>query len=188
MRRRFLTIAATWPLFAAAGAQAQADVTHCIAIEDPASRLACFDAATRGPQRTPTEAAAAPGTSAPSAAPTTSASASATAPAAAATAAATTAARPPDATPADGSANFGLTQRNDVPDKITASVRSVASHTVPGRWVVTLDNDQVWEQRETTSANRRPRPGDSVTIEQSSFGSYLMVTTGRGSSRVKRIR
>lgn len=170
MRRRYLTIPATWLLFAAAGAQAQADVAHCVPIEDPTSRLACFDAATRGTQRTQTDAA--------------TASAAASAPAAAAVPS-TTAAR---STQAEGSANFGLTERNDVPDKITASVREVASHTVPGRWVVTLDNGQVWEQRETTAANRRPRPGDSVTIEQGSFGSYLMITTGRGSSRVKRIR
>ena len=170
MRRRVLTIPATWLLFAAAGAQAQADVSHCVPIEDPASRLACFDAATRSPQRTPTDAA------------TASADASAPGVAVPATAAATSAAR------ADSS-NFGLDERHDAaPGKITASVRSVAAHTVPGRWVVTLDNDQVWEQRETTAANRRPRPGDSVTIEQSSFGSYLMVTAGRGSSRVKRIR
>lgn len=170
MRRRYLTIPATWLLFAAASAQAQADVAHCVPIEDPTSRLACFDAATRGTQRTQTDAA--------------TASAAASAPAAAAVPS-TAAAR---STQAEGSANFGLTERNDVPDKITASVREVASHTVPGRWVVTLDNGQVWEQRETTAANRRPRPGDSVTIEQGSFGSYLMITTGRGSSRVKRIR
>ena len=173
MRRRYLTIPATWLLFAAAGTQAQADVSHCVPIEDPTSRLACFDAATRGTERTRTDAATA---------------SAAVSPPVATAVPATPAARSTGATQADGSANFGLTERNDVPDKITASVREVASHTVPGRWVVTLDNGQVWEQRETTAANRRPRPGDSVTIEQGSFGSYLMITTGRGSSRVKRIR
>jgi hypothetical protein len=53
---------------------------------------------------------------------------------------------------------------------------------------VTLDNGQVWEQRETTPPARRPKPGDPVTIEKSSFGSYLMVAPGRGSNRVKRVR
>jgi hypothetical protein len=179
MRRKFLAIPAALLLLAASGVQAQGDVTHCIPIEDADARLACFDAATRGPQRTSTDQAPSAGTVAPSPpGPAVPASASAPVPAAAKSA----------DTAAEGSAEFGLTERNDAPEKITATVRTVASHTVPGRWVVTLDNEQVWEQRETTAANRRPKPGDSVTIEQSSFGSYLMITTGRGASRVKRIR
>jgi hypothetical protein len=163
-------------LLAASGVQAQGDVTHCVPIEDAEARLACFDAATRGPRSTSrVDAPAAPASSpaSPAAPP------SASAPAA-------TAAKSADA--GQASAEFGLTEQKNSPEKITATVRSVAAHTVPGRWVVMLDNDQVWEQRETTAANRRPKPGDSVTIEQSSLGSYLMITSGRGSSRVKRIR
>ena len=73
-------------------------------------------------------------------------------------------------------------------EKISAVVRSVGSQSHYGRWVVTLDNGQVWEQRETTAEAKRPRPGDAVTIEKSSFGSYLLVAPGRGSNRVKRVR
>jgi hypothetical protein len=178
MRPPFLALPAMLLLLATSAVQAQGDVTHCVPIEDAEARLACFDAATRGPQRAATDAA--PDTAVPSPA-GPSVAASASAPAAAA-------AKSADAAQADGGADFGLSVRTNSPEKITATVRSVASHPVPGRWVVTLDNDQVWEQRETTAANRRPKPGDSVTIEQSSFGSYLMITTGRGSSRVKRIR
>jgi hypothetical protein len=179
MRRRFLAIPTALLLLAASGVQAEGDVAHCVPIEDADARLACFDAATRGPHRSATNEAPAAGMAAPS-------PASPVAPAGAGAPVAT-AAKSAD-TAAEGSAEFGLLERKDAPAKITATVRSVASHTVPGRWVVTLDNEQVWEQRETTAANRRPKPGDSVTIEQSSFGSYLMITTGRGSSRVKRIR
>jgi len=174
MRRKFLAIPAAVLLLAASGVQAQGDVTHCVPIEDDDARLACFDAATRGSQRTPTDgppsaAPAAPSSTGPAVPASTSAPVAATAAAA-------------------DSTEFGLNEENNAPERITATVRSVASHTVPGRWVVTLDNDQVWEQRETTAANRRPKPGDSVTIERSSFGSYLMIMKGRGSSRVKRIR
>jgi hypothetical protein len=186
MREKFLAIPAALLLLAAPGVHAQNDVTHCVPIADAAARLACFDAATRGSQRTATDEAPSAGTTAPSPA-AAAASASAGAPVAAAAKSADTAPKATDATTDDDS-EFGLTKQENGPERITATVRSVASHTVPGRWVVTLDNDQVWEQRETTAANRRPRPGDSVTIEQSSFGSYLMITTGRGSSRVKRIR
>jgi len=182
MGRKSLAIPAALLLLSAAstGARGQGDVTHCVGIEDAQARLACFDAATRGASPA-TAAAAAVATST---APAKEASgAAASAPTVPATAADASKSAEPS-----GGAEFGLAERKETPEKITATVRSVESHTVPGRWVVTLDNDQVWEQRETTAANRRPKPGDSVTIEPSSFGSYLMVTTGRGSSRVKRIR
>lgn len=68
---------------------------------------------------------------------------------------------------------------------MSATVVAVGSHQV-GRWVVTLDNGQVWEQRETTAAAQRPRPGDAVTVRKASLGSYMMSVAGRGASRVRR--
>ena len=178
MQRRFLAplTAGLVLLGASTLLRAEVGVAHCVGIADDAARLACFDAATRGPSGAP---AAAP---APAASAGANGGADVAAPAAAA-------AKTVGATPATVDSDFGMTaERESGPGAITATVRSVAAHTIPGRWVVTLDNDQVWEQRETTAANRRPRPGDSVTIERSSFGSYLMTASGRGSSRVKRLR
>ena len=154
--------------------QAEDGVARCAAIEEPDARLACFDEETGRAARTakpPSSAAAVP---APAPAPVPA---------------------PQGASPAVSTApasveDFGLPseKRENAPTRITAVVRSVDPHPHVGRWVVTLDNGQVWEQRETTAPAKRPRPGDQVTIEAASFGSYLLVAPGRGSSRVKRVR
>jgi len=74
------------------------------------------------------------------------------------------------------------------PTEIVATVVAVQAHSHVGRWIVTLDNGQVWEQRETTPEARRPRVGDKVTIREAAFGSYLLQAPNRGSNRVKRVR
>jgi hypothetical protein len=162
------------------------DLAQCVAIDDDPARLACYDeiagrasrhAAERAEPAAPPVAAAASAAAAPAVV------ASPPAPAAATTAASTTG-------PQQSEENFGLSaeQMKNTPERITAVVRSVGSQSHYGRWVVTLDNGQVWEQRETTPPAKRPKPGDVVTIEKSSFGSYMLVAPGRGSNRVKRVR
>jgi hypothetical protein len=169
--RRWNRVASTL-CFALAGwlpsLQADEGVAHCVAIDDAVARLACFDEATGRAGRAAVGPAPAAETPAP-------------APVFGQAAASPTAA---------DVERFGLSaqQFDNAPSAISAVVRSVDPHPHVGRWVVTLDNGQVWEQRETTAAAKRPRPGDQVTIQESSFGSYLMIAPGRGSSRVKRIR
>jgi hypothetical protein len=96
------------------------------------------------------------------------------------------------AAPARTEKDFGLSVEQRTVDKepseLVAKVASVQAHSHVGRWIVVLDNGQVWEQRETTSEARRPRPGDTVTISKASLGSYLLASPGRGSSRIRRIR
>jgi hypothetical protein len=87
---------------------------------------------------------------------------------------------------------FGLSQSQltkavESPASLTAKVQKVSAQAYIGRWVVTLDNGQVWEQRETTPAHKRPKEGDTVVIKEASLGSFLMTIPGRGVSRVKRI-
>ncbi len=90
-------------------------------------------------------------------------------------------------------ATFGLsaTQLTKTPEaeaSLTGKVAKVSGHPSHiGRWVVTLENGQVWEQRETTPANKRPRQGDTVVIEKGVLGSFVMTIRGRGKSSVKRI-
>lgn len=84
---------------------------------------------------------------------------------------------------------FGIDrdQRDEI-DEIFGTVVSVGGQSHYGRWVVTLDNGQVWEQRETAAESRRPKPGDMVKIKKASLGSYLLSAPNRGSSRVRRVQ
>jgi hypothetical protein len=166
---------------------AQDAFLRCAGIEDANARLACFDAASGRPERAAKGEVAVQtaGSLAPVAA-------QAALPTQSAPAVPTAAQARPNLTPEQAVADFGLSaqmlQKAAGTDQISAVVKSVGDQAYIGRWVVTLDNGQVWEQRETTAATKRPRPGDEVTIKEASLGSYLMITAGRGSSRVKRVR
>jgi hypothetical protein len=74
-------------------------------------------------------------------------------------------------------------------DRIRARVVTVGNQSRPGRWVITLDNGQVWAQRDTPRPEaNRPRPGDEVTIRRASLGSFLLTATARGTFRVARVK
>ncbi|HEX7374926.1 MAG TPA: hypothetical protein VF277_08120 [Steroidobacteraceae bacterium] len=149
---------------------AAGDAASCTTIAEDAARLSCYDAAFGMPRATSRPRQA---------------SASEAASPATATAAATSTTA--------GAENFGLSQERVAASQgeattITAKVVSVASIAEPGRWSVTLDNGQVWEQRETTNSSLRPRPGATVTIRKASLGSYLLSMPNRGTSRVRRVK
>lgn len=57
-----------------------------------------------------------------------------------------------------------------------------------GKWLIRLEDGGVWQQTEPPrSTMRRPKPGDSITIERAALGSYLAkVNDGRG-FKVKRV-
>jgi len=154
--------------------EAADEPARCAGIADDATRLACYDAFFGRPAGASSSVAT-----------SSAAVAAASSPAAATTAAATQ--------PASGAAAFGmseklLSQEREEVDAITAKVVSVGAVPHPGRWSVTLDNGQVWEQRETTSESNRPRPGDTVTIKKASMGSFLLSAPNRGLSRVRRVQ
>jgi hypothetical protein len=160
-------------------ARAQEPASGCVNIDDDQARLACFDAASGrlGPN----------GKSQSAVVPQNPVPAGVVQPAVTDTIGQTE-------LPAKRStADFGLSDEQTRapepgPSAISAKVTSVAAQQHIGRWVVTLDNGQVWQQRETTSESKRPRPGDEVTIREASLGSYLLYIPNRGLSRVKRIR
>ncbi len=72
-------------------------------------------------------------------------------------------------------------------DEIHASVASLQKQT-RGRWLVTLDNDQLWQQVDSRSSFRI-REGDAVVIKRGAFGSFVLRLAGANRSiRVKRLR
>lgn len=93
--------------------------------------------------------------------------------------------------------DFGFTpeqMRGEQPDRPKAApVTSVAATIArlekqpTGKFVATLDNDQVWVQRETNSL-ARVKVGDQVTLRKASLGSYFLVTPDGVATRVRRLK
>ena len=155
------TIAASVVLFATAGAlPAAEDARHpCAHVRDDTDRLACYDQAFGKPVETAAPAAA--------------------------------------AAPAP---QFGYTEKEvarntpqseaatkpPAPTSITAAVTSL-DRLHDGKFVVTLDNTQVWSQSEFNS-QADVEVGDTVKVRRGALGSYLLVTKAGIATRVKRVK
>jgi hypothetical protein len=87
---------------------------------------------------------------------------------------------------------FGLSETREraaagvsVTERISATVTDL--HQGPGgRFVVYLDNGQVWRQIETATF-APPRKGERVTIRRAAFGSYMLETENLA-THVSRVR
>lgn len=104
-------------------------------------------------------------------------------------------ARPAPAAAATADANFGFTLEqieSKAPGGGSAKADRVTSAVVAlkrdrdGRFTVTLENGQVWDQIEIQSG-ATPAVGDPVTIRRAAMGSYLLVTPRGVATRVKRL-
>ena len=71
-------------------------------------------------------------------------------------------------------------------EELTAHVTAISFQPY-GQFVITLDNDQVWAQKQTDT-KVKPRVGESVTIKAGTFGSFILVTPSGRSTRVARVR
>jgi hypothetical protein len=153
------------------------DQTGCAALEDDRARLDCYDA---GSHRVGAGQAQ-PQVQPDAAAPKTGASPTA---ASAATAGTVAAARDVD--------TFGWSaskmQAAQLEDGVLKARIAKVDATGVGRWAVTLDNGQRWEQRESGAVPRRPQAGDEVQIEEAALGSFLLRVQGKGSFRVRRVK
>jgi hypothetical protein len=166
---RFFGVVAT--LAAAPHVHAQ-QAPRCSDLFDDAQRLACYDAAFGKPAR-PAGAAAAP--RAPVAAP--AAPATTPAPTVRAAPVAPPAAAPP-APVAPSAAPAAPAAKN-----VSAGISEVARR-ADGRFVVTLNNGQVWSQLERDAA-AEVAVGDEVTVREGMLGSYFLTTRAGVRTRVK---
>lgn len=166
------------PLLAVVALQAQAQaqlagLQRCPSIEDPAARLACYDAllppTTPGPRSPSAQTAPAP----------------ATAPvAAAAVALPAQAGRQPES-----DASFGLPERGRAAD-----VQAIESSTGPGfvEWGpnerIRLQNGQVWQVTDGSRGTLRHVPS-KVTVRKGLLGAYFMEFQGMNRSpKVERVQ
>jgi hypothetical protein len=156
----FLIAAGMATGMASAAVRASDMLAECVGLQDDTERLACYDRLSGR----------------------TAVAGSATATAAAA----------PSSAP-EPVADFGLTARavqerdygNSV-DSITGTVKGV-SQNASGRYVVELDNGQLWAQSETDSYPV-VRAGDMVTIKRGAVGSFVLSGPHSVSWRVRRVR
>jgi len=71
-----------------------------------------------------------------------------------------------------------------VDEKIMATIKRVGKQPT-GEFIATLDNDQVWVQRESNS-RAVLAVGESVTIRKAALGSYFLITADGVATRVRR--
>lgn len=165
MIRRAAAFALCLGTLAALPARADiSDVLACQAIRNAEERLACFDRTVPSLRGTPAAPPSASTTPAAPAAPAKSAE------------------------QRFGAERLPAEQQPGRPaeaDSITANVKSIRQ-LVPGRYIVVLDNEQVWYVKEGTTL--RIKPGEPVVIERGALDSYLLKRQGAQTSyRVERI-
>jgi hypothetical protein len=194
MRSSFgAALLATATLAAAADTELAERVAACARERDDVARLACFDRLTG---KTAASASSAPAAKAAEPAAAATATPAPAPPKAAATAGAAGAAATA-ATPAakSAAADFGVSgsevarQRDaeaqkqpgapEKIDRINAAVTAISKRP-RGELVVTLDNGQVWAQKEVQYVP--VKVGDQVTILAGALHSYKMVVAGRATA------
>jgi hypothetical protein len=147
-----------------ASAADQSKGAQCAALDDPAARLACFDAAFPRPPHTapPNPAKVAVATD-----------------------------EPASEARKFGLSDTQKKVIDPQPAEPQLAATTAAIKTVrrlpSGYLLIGLDNDQVWQQTEI-DPNVWLQPGDRVTIRRAALGSYLLVTPALYSTRVQRIQ
>ena len=147
-----------------------AAIRGCASEKNDPRRLACYDAAVNVSGKV-VAAPAAVATAAPSATRATSAT---------------------PATPEDRFGYRGAITRQDEAneppglEELAAKVTEIAFQP-RGQFIVTLDNGQVWMQKQPET-KVKPRVGETVTIKDAAFGSFMLVTSSGRSTRVSRVR
>lgn len=196
MTRNFLFVATAVSFFAQGAAAADSiedRFAACAAMPDEAARLSCFDRAADAlkppvvvaePPAAEPAAAMAPDPKPEPAPPPEPASAPAPAP------------EPATVTeaPTDPLALFGmnpeLASKQEAEKVELTEISAVAVEVTKrtrGEHVVTLDNGQVWTEKDAESYFR-VKVGDTVVIKRISMGGYRMVGRGNRASAVRRIK
>lgn len=181
-RRLYGRILIAAAVVAAPLAHAQGSLEDCAQIGDDSERLACYDELAGRVM---------PGTGSSSSLVSGPASADA---AGRTTAAGTTAAGTTAAVAASNpEADFGLSDKaikqrdpGKWVESVTGKVINVAL-AASDRYVITLDNGQVWMQSETNT-RQILSPGDTVTIKRAALGSYKLSGPRSVYWRVRRLR
>jgi len=165
-------------------APSAADLARCAGLEDPAARLACYDALSG-------HKAAGKGPAASAAVPPGAVAASSTLPAPAAPATTAPPAPAPTAPFSSDPKNFGFTEAQRAPASSQSAPKAIEARIAKinePRWgpaSAVLDNGQTWVfVDDEQDANLRPQ--DPITIKRGTLGSFLLVTSSHHSYHVKR--
>jgi hypothetical protein len=82
--------------------------------------------------------------------------------------------------------NTGQSAGSTTPSSVRATITSLDRRR-DGKFVVTLDNTQVWSQSEFNS-QADVDIGDTITVRRGALGSYLLVTKAGIGTRVRRVK
>jgi len=176
-------IVATCTQFVRAADDGTVDAANCVDIADDAARLRCYDEAARPPA----PPAAQPVPAAAPVAQPVPATETVARPAPAPEPVPPPAAEPQPAPAAEAeTAEFGLADKQEEVREITAVVTEVIRRSHSGL-VVTLDNGQVWAEKEAENYFR-VQAGDTVVIKKNRMGGFRMVGRGNRASAVTRIQ
>jgi hypothetical protein len=72
------------------------------------------------------------------------------------------------------------------PEQLVSRVKAVTTK-ARGAYQITLEDGQVWEETQHSSAATPPKVGETVTIKQGMLGSYFLTSSAALALRVKRI-
>lgn len=165
---------------AAWGVAASQTLSDCVAVDNDADRLACYDRVTRASRGEP----------APAAEPVVKDTVAAPAAAAPAVAATATPPTPPPPAPfADDTEDFGFESRKTATGTQHIETRYDGNFTGwSGKTLFRLENGQVWKQTQSGRVSyRAERP--AITIKRAAFGSFRLHVEGLNRSiRVTRVK
>lgn len=83
---------------------------------------------------------------------------------------------------------LGSEERGQGPEQIRARIID-AREREPGMWLVTIEGDAQWVFTDSVPRSfRTPRKGALVEIQRASMGSFLMIVDGQSGVRVRRIK
>lgn len=156
-----------------------ADLSACVSVVDPTARLACYDAASGRATTSPGVAPARESASAPTSgvASSPSASTKSSLPSSTEGPPRVSSVSPSDARFGDNGQLRGEAEaRRSAPSELKAYVKHVASLS-NGRYLLTLDNDQVWQTTEADWAVEF-NAEDAVTISRLPLGGYQIALSG----------
>jgi hypothetical protein len=72
------------------------------------------------------------------------------------------------------------------PEQLVSRVKAVTTK-ARGAYQITLEDGQVWEETQHSSAATPPKVGETVTIKQGMLGSYFLTSSAALALRVKRV-
>lgn len=81
----------------------------------------------------------------------------------------------------------GDSSQDEEPREIESAIKTARAVDY-GKWLVELENGQVWQTTEPVGRQPPPRSGQPVKVRKAALGSYMLAVEGRRTIRAMRLR